>query len=61
MVEEIFPNIYRMEIPLPDNPRRAVNSYVIKGDERYLIFALKGVGTHGHYRSNKRAKEYQGF
>jgi len=37
MVEEVFLNIYRMEIPLPDNPLRAVNSYVIKGDERYLI------------------------
>lgn len=37
MVEEVFSDIYRMEIPLPDNPLRAVNSYVIKGDGRYLI------------------------
>jgi glyoxylase-like metal-dependent hydrolase (beta-lactamase superfamily II) len=37
MIEEVFPNIYRMEIPLPNNPLRAVNSYVIKGGERYLI------------------------
>ena len=29
--------------------------------QRHIIFALKGVGTYGHYRSNKRAKEYQGF
>ena len=29
--------IYRVEIPLPDNPLKAVNSYVIKGQERNLI------------------------
>jgi len=37
MIEEIFPNIFLMEIPLPGNPLKAVNSYVIKGDERFLI------------------------
>jgi glyoxylase-like metal-dependent hydrolase (beta-lactamase superfamily II) len=37
MAEEIFPDIFRMEIPLPGNPLKAVNSYVIKGDQRFLI------------------------
>ena len=37
MIEQIFPNIFRMEIPLPGNPLKAVNSYVIKGDQRFLI------------------------
>ncbi|UCG64054.1 MAG: MBL fold metallo-hydrolase, partial [Deltaproteobacteria bacterium] len=37
MIEEILPNLYRMEIPLPDSPLRALNSYVIKASERNLI------------------------
>ncbi len=37
MIEQIFPDIFRMEIPLPGNPLKAVNSYVIKGDQRFLI------------------------
>lgn len=37
MPEEIFPNLFREQIPLPQNPLRAVNSYVIKGDGRWLI------------------------
>ncbi|MCL6612935.1 MAG: MBL fold metallo-hydrolase [Peptococcaceae bacterium] len=37
MIEEILPNLYRMEIPLPDSPLKAVNSYVIKSPERNLI------------------------
>ncbi len=37
MVDEILPNLYRAEIPLPRNPLKAVNSYMIKGDGRFLI------------------------
>jgi glyoxylase-like metal-dependent hydrolase (beta-lactamase superfamily II) len=37
MIEEILPNLYRMEIPLPDNPLKALNSYVIKALDRNLI------------------------
>ncbi len=37
MIEEILPNLYRIEIPLPDNPLRALNSYAIKSSERNLI------------------------
>jgi glyoxylase-like metal-dependent hydrolase (beta-lactamase superfamily II) len=37
MPEEILPGLYRLEIPLPDNPLKYVNSYVILGAERNLI------------------------
>ena len=37
MVEEVLPNIYRIEIPLPGNPLKAVNSYVVKDSARNLI------------------------
>ncbi len=37
MIEEILPKLYKVEIPLPDNPLRAVNSYVVKGSDRTLI------------------------
>ena len=37
MIEEILPNLYRVEIPLPRNPLRAINSYIIKGQGRSLI------------------------
>ena len=37
MPEEILPGIYRIEIPLPKNPLRALNSYVVKGRDRFLI------------------------
>ena len=30
MIECILPNIYRIEIPLPKNPLKALNSYLIK-------------------------------
>lgn len=36
MVEEVFPNIYRLEIPLPGNPLKAINSYLIKDNGHYL-------------------------
>jgi glyoxylase-like metal-dependent hydrolase (beta-lactamase superfamily II) len=37
MVEEIFPNIYKLEIPLPRNPLKALNCYIIKADGKSLI------------------------
>lgn len=37
MLEEISPNIYKSEIPLPKNPLKAVNSYVIKGQGQFLV------------------------
>ncbi len=37
MVVEVLPGIFQIEVPLPKNPLRSVNSYVILGDERNLI------------------------
>lgn len=36
-MEEILPNLFRMEIPLPDNPLQYLNSYVIRAQERNLV------------------------
>jgi glyoxylase-like metal-dependent hydrolase (beta-lactamase superfamily II) len=37
MAEEVFPGILRIELPLPRNPLRSINSYVILGKNRNLI------------------------
>ena len=37
MVERILADLYRIEIPLPKNPLKAVNSYLLKGQGRFLI------------------------
>jgi glyoxylase-like metal-dependent hydrolase (beta-lactamase superfamily II) len=37
MIEEIVPNMYRTEIPLPGSPLKWLNSYIVKGDDRFLI------------------------
>jgi len=37
MVEEILANLYKIEIPLPKSPLKALNSYVIRDAERNLI------------------------
>ncbi len=37
MTDMILPDIYRIEIPLPHNPLKTLNSYFIKGTERNLL------------------------
>ena len=37
MIEEIVSNIYRTKIPLPKSPLKWLNSYIIKGCDRFLI------------------------
>jgi len=37
MCEEILPGLFRLKIPLPDNPLKYLNSYVIKSLDRSLI------------------------
>jgi glyoxylase-like metal-dependent hydrolase (beta-lactamase superfamily II) len=37
MIEEVFRNIFKIEIPLPQNPLRFLNSYFIRGRERNLL------------------------
>jgi len=37
MIEEILPNLYKIEVPLPRNPLRAINCYTIKDGHKSLI------------------------
>jgi len=37
MMEELFPDFFRIEIPLPNSPLKFLNSYVIRSSERNLI------------------------
>jgi len=37
VTQEILANLYRIEIPLPGNPLKAVNSYLIERQGRFLI------------------------
>jgi glyoxylase-like metal-dependent hydrolase (beta-lactamase superfamily II) len=37
MLEEVFPDIHRIEVPLPRNPLRSINAYVIRGGNRFLM------------------------
>ncbi len=37
MIEEIMPDLFRIEIPLPDSPLKYLNSYVVKSDDRSMI------------------------
>ena len=37
MVEQIYPDLYCIKIPLPDSPLKYLNSYIILGNERNLI------------------------
>ncbi len=37
MIEELLPNLYRIEVPLPRSPLKALNSYIVKGKDRFLI------------------------
>ena len=37
MIEEVYSDIFKLEIPLHNNPLRSVNSYIIKSEDRSLI------------------------
>ena len=37
MLEEILDQIYRIPVPLPDNPLKELNSFLIKGNGRNLL------------------------
>jgi glyoxylase-like metal-dependent hydrolase (beta-lactamase superfamily II) len=37
MIEEIAANLYKIEVPLPKSPLKALNSYVVKSPEQNLI------------------------
>ncbi len=36
-MEEVYAKIYRSEIPLPENPLKALNSYIIRGETKTVI------------------------
>ncbi|MFC2039200.1 MBL fold metallo-hydrolase [Chloroflexota bacterium] len=37
LIEEVSSGLYRVEIPLPRNPLKSLNSYLIKGAKRFLL------------------------
>ena len=37
MTEQLFPGIYKIEVPLPRNPLKMLNAYCIRGGERHLL------------------------
>lgn len=37
MTEEILPNLYRIVVPLPGNPLKEINSYVLTSEDRTII------------------------
>jgi glyoxylase-like metal-dependent hydrolase (beta-lactamase superfamily II) len=37
MPDEVFPDIFRIPLPLPRNPLRAINTYLIRGEDRSLL------------------------
>lgn len=37
VTQKILPNLYKIEVPLPRNPLKALNAYVIKAENRNLI------------------------
>lgn len=37
MIDQVLPGIYRIEIPLPNNPLKATNAYMIRGEKRNLL------------------------
>jgi glyoxylase-like metal-dependent hydrolase (beta-lactamase superfamily II) len=37
MIEEVAPSIFRVEVPIPDNPLQSINSYFIKSGDRNLV------------------------
>jgi glyoxylase-like metal-dependent hydrolase (beta-lactamase superfamily II) len=37
MVDEISPNLHRIEVPLPGNPLKSINSYIVTSGDRNLV------------------------
>ncbi|MDR1686781.1 MAG: MBL fold metallo-hydrolase [Desulfovibrio sp.] len=37
MPEEAAPGIYRIEVPLPQNPLKMLNAYLVRGERRHLL------------------------
>ena len=37
MIEEITAGLYRLQIPLPQNPLKLLNAYLVRGEDRHLL------------------------
>ncbi len=37
MIKEVYKDIYQIQIKLPDNPLKALNTYLIKGEDKSLL------------------------
>lgn len=37
MLTELLPNLFRIEVPLPGTPLKALNAYFLKGTDRHLL------------------------
>ena len=37
MIDEVAPDLFRVEVPLPNNPLKSINSYVIRGSDRHIV------------------------
>ena len=37
MVEEVVNGIYKIEVPLPETPLKALNAYLVRGKDRHLL------------------------
>lgn len=37
MIEKILPDVYRIEVPLPNSPLKAINSYLLMSEGRNLV------------------------
>jgi len=45
---EVMPNLFRLEIPLPGNPLKIVNCYLVRSDDRSLL-----VDTGGNHQESE--------
>jgi len=37
MVQEICPDLFLIEVPLPNSPLKSLNSYIIRSKDRHLV------------------------
>ena len=55
MVEEIRPHLYRIVVPLPDNPLKEINSYTLTSDDRNLVI---DTGIHAKRWTREESIDY---
>ncbi|RLB31709.1 MAG: hypothetical protein DRH11_12905 [Deltaproteobacteria bacterium] len=37
LIDQVHTNLFKLELPLPENPLRSVNCYLVKGTGRFLL------------------------